>query len=312
MLNKKNSNLLPIMLTVGLLSALPLPAFANDYNIWQPPEQSDWYMSGAITGLAGSYSGSSLRDQFYSAGISISGEYLESHGVSFGYTNSTVKFKSGIDSTLQNDFYLGGHKNINSDRLPGTIDLRLNTHYITNNDSTGDSDEVKVVAPLISYLNYKKSFYADIGYAYSSYQNDLTIGQITPTIGFGFNSAADWLQFRGYFINSSNADRSQGKSNTGAIQLKYIHWFAPYNFLRLNTFSLVGLAGERINAVDLDSHSVYNLADVQKGSVAVDLSWKLNSTTALLFHAGYDRYENLIIDEKYSSTAAVLSLSKEW
>ncbi|MBF0193720.1 MAG: hypothetical protein HQL71_04140 [Magnetococcales bacterium] len=309
---KNRGNLLGVILMVGMLSALPLQAYADNHKSWQEPEQGDWFMSSSITGAYGSYSGSSLRDKFYSAGITFGGEYLEQHGFSVGYTNSTVKFNSGVETIKQNEYFLSGHRNFNSDGVPGTIDIRLNGHYISNNDSTGDSDKVAVVAPLVSYLSYKKSLYADLGYAHSSYQNDLSVSQFSPTIGLGFSNSANWIQLRGYFISLSNAARAQGKSSTAAAQLKFTHWFSPDNALNLNTLGLTGMLGERIYAVDFDSQAVYNLADVQKGSVAVYLNWKFPGSTYLLFHAGYDRYENLTINEKYSSSAAVLSLSKEW
>jgi hypothetical protein len=308
----KNGISLSAMLTLGLLFALPVQASENNQSSWQEDEKGDWYMKGALTGVAGTYSSSSQRDTFYSAGFNVSGEYLERHGLSFGYTSSTINFKAGADAVSQNEFFLGGHKRFNPDGMKGTIDMRLNSHYISNDDSTDNTNGVKVVAPLVSFLSYTKSVYLDMGYAYSIYKNDLNVNQVTPTIGFAFNDASDWVQLRGYIISLSNADRAQGKESTVAGQLKWTHWLASDNFLKLDTFSLGGMVGERIYAVDFDNLSVYNLADVQKGSVAVDLSWKLGSSASLLFHAGHDLYENLTIDEKYSSSAAVLSLSMEW
>ncbi|MBF0381076.1 MAG: hypothetical protein HQL69_08660 [Magnetococcales bacterium] len=312
-LTTKNSRvLLKAILTAGMLFALPLQANADEHTSWQDDEQSNWYMSSSVTGVTGTYSGSSLRDQFYSAGFIVTGEYLEQHGITFGYTNSNIKFKGDADSTSQNEFFLGGHKSFNTDGMNGTFDVRLNGHYISNNDSSGDTDGVKVVAPLISYLNYKKSFYFDVGYAYSAYQNDLDVTQISPAIGLGFSKDSNWIQLRGYFISSSNATRSQGKSSTAAGLLKFTHWFAPDNALQLHNASIGGMLGERLYAVDVDNLSVYNLADVQKGSVAADLSWKIDNSISILLHASYNLYENLTISEKYNSSAAALSLSKEW
>ncbi|MBF0194823.1 MAG: hypothetical protein HQL71_09700 [Magnetococcales bacterium] len=279
---------------------------------WQNYDRSPWYISNSFTGITGAYSGSSQRDKFYSLGFTFSGEYLESRGFTVGYTNSTVVFKDGVDSTRQNEFFVGLHKNFNRDGILGTFDLRLNSHYITNNDSSGDSDKVKVLAPLLSYISYKKSYYLDLGYAFSLYQNSLSVNQLSPTIGFAFNNSSDWLQLRGYFIFPSNNQRAAGIENTKALQGKWTHWFALNNTSRPNTLSLSAMLGERIYSVDFDSLSVYNLSDVQKGSVAIDISWKLNKSTDLILHAGHDLYENVTISENYSSTTAVLSISKEW
>ncbi|MDQ6990688.1 MAG: hypothetical protein Q9M11_03050, partial [Mariprofundaceae bacterium] len=57
--------------------------------------------------------------------------------------------------------------------------------------------------PQLSFLNYRKSFYADLGYAYSSYPKGLSVSQLTPTVGLGFNQAADWLQMRVYWVKPS-------------------------------------------------------------------------------------------------------------
>ncbi|MBF0382510.1 MAG: hypothetical protein HQL69_15925 [Magnetococcales bacterium] len=290
----------------------PRLKLSKDEVSWQNYDRGPWYTSSSLVGVAGAYSGSSERDRFYSVGFTFSGEYYERKGFLFGYTNSTIEFKDGVDSTDQNEFLLGIHNNFNLDGLKGTFDIRLNGHFISNNDSSGNSDKVKVLAPAVSYLPYKKSYYLDLGYAYSLYQNDLNVNQIAPAFGFAFNDSADWLQLRGYFIYPSNSARAEDKDSTSAIQGKWTHWFKGSNSKQPDIFSLSGMLGERIYAVDLDSLAVYNLADVQKGSVGIDLTWKTGNDMTLLLHAGHNLYEKVSISENYSSTAIALSLSKEW
>ncbi len=309
--------------SVSVLSALLLlgsaPANADsdlevweydEANSWRNLDRSPWYFSGSITGVAGTYNDSVQREKFWSGGVTLSADYLERHGITFGYTRSTIKFK-GAESTHQDAYFLSLRKNFTPDGTPGTIGLRLDGHRVNNNDSTGDTDGIWVVAPMISFLPYTKSYYFDLGYAYSDYQNNLDVHQLTPTFGFAFNNASDWVQLRGFFIDTSNAARAQGKDNTAAGQLKWTHWFSP-NFLGVDNASLSGMGGERVYAVDPDTASVYNLADIQTGSAALDLVWRVGDDANVLLHAGHDLYENIPLSNDYGSTSVVLSLSNEW
>lgn len=303
--------LLPALLTSLLLTASPVLA-ENAPEDWSAENDGPWYFSGSLTGVTGSYHGSVLRDDFHSGGFVVSADYLEKFGLTFGYTRSIVNFKNNISATKQNEFLLTGRVNLNPEDVEGTIGLRLDGHYTDNNDTSGNTDEVWAIAPIISIVPFDRSSYFDLGYAYSSYQNDLYVHQFTPTAGMAFNQKADWVQIRGYFINPSNANRAQGKKHTTAAQVKWTHWFAPENFLKLDNLGLSGMVGERVYAVDHDNLSLYNLADVQKGSVALDMNWKVSEQTSLLLHAGYDAYENVSINDDYSASAVVLSLSKSW
>jgi hypothetical protein len=317
----KNSNqfgllwsgtLIPALLAALLLSASPVLADDSENSWSSEAEEGPWYFSAGLTGMAGTYHASTLRDDFYSGGIILGADYLEQFGLTFGYTRSVINFKNGAPATNQNEFFLGGHKNFRPDGMKGTIGLRLDGHYTDNDDLTGNTDQVWAFAPILSFSALDSSYYADIGYAYSDYQNNLNVHQFTPTVGFAFNQKSDWVQLRGYFINLSNSNRAQGKKNTSAAQVKWTHWFAPENLLKLDNLSLGGMVGERVYAVDHDNLSVYNLADIQKGSVALDLSWKVAEETSLLLHAGHDSYENVTIQDKYSASALVLSLSRKW
>jgi hypothetical protein len=183
----------------------------------------DWYMKSSGQMLLKNYSGSSQLDNLFGFGVFLNADYLERGGFSVGYNFNQTNYKSGLASGLQENnekiLFLSGRANFYPDPLPGKLTLRLDG-YVGNDEMSfraatptpvpmggGSSqktitlsDEFVVVYPMVSFLNYDKTFYADFGYAYSSYRSedigtdDIDINQWTPTLGFGFNRAYDWLQ----------------------------------------------------------------------------------------------------------------------
>ncbi|MDQ6954834.1 MAG: hypothetical protein Q9M20_05265 [Mariprofundaceae bacterium] len=273
--------------------------------------EGDWQLNSNVQALYGNYNGSINRDSIINAGAMISADYLETSGFSLGANYTKLKFNVG--STLNQQAVYGSiHYNAYFDALPGPLTLRLDGHGINNNDTTGNTDNVSVIASQISFLNYAKTFYADFGYARSNYQNNLYVDQFTPTLGFGLNDGSDWLQARGYFIKPSNRLRAQNKSNTSAIELKWTHWLAPDVWLGLEQIQLSGLAGERIYAVDGDAAAVYNLADIQQGSANLSLQWRLSKFMHVMLLAGNERYLDNTIGDTYDSRMIYINLSGQW
>ncbi|MDX8389687.1 MAG: hypothetical protein R8M38_04260 [Mariprofundaceae bacterium] len=271
----------------------------------------DWIVDTQLQSLYGKYQDSSQRDAMMSGGFSLAAEYHDQAGFLLGATATRIDFKES--DAISQQSYLGGlHYNIFSDTLSGKLGLRVDAHWINNNDPTGDTDRVRVLAPLISYVNFKKTFYLDLGFAYSRYQNDLSVIQVSPALGFALNSGADWLQLRGYWIEPSDASRAQSKANTTAVDAKYTHWFSPGGWYIPDQLLLSVLAGERIYAVDHDAMAVYNLADTQQGSYALGLQWQLGESGKVLLMGGSERYLNAPLDESYQSHFAYLSISTEW
>ncbi|MDQ6974999.1 MAG: hypothetical protein Q9M22_00380 [Mariprofundaceae bacterium] len=274
-------------------------------------EDSDWTIKADLQGEYGSYNKSIKRDSITNAGIIIAADYLDQGGFSLAVNSTTVKYK--LAPTInQQSYFASVRYNLHVDGLPGKLMLRLDGHYISNNDVTGNSDGVKIIAPQLAFMNYAKNFYMDIGFAHSSYKNNLTINQYTPTLGFGFNDLADWAQLRAYLIDTSNPLRAQNKSKTAGAELKWTHWFAPSNSLHLYKLQAGILAGERIFAVDGDAAAVYNLADVQRGSASLGLTWNLTDTTHLMVLAGEERYLDNTIANSYSSRFVYIDLSTQW
>ena len=52
-----------------------------------------WYVSATANGMAGNYSGSELRDSFYSASAWLNVDYLDYYSVALAYTNLKINFK---------------------------------------------------------------------------------------------------------------------------------------------------------------------------------------------------------------------------
>jgi len=273
--------------------------------------EGDWAVKTDVQALYGNYSGSVQRSSLVSSGLILSADYLEKGGFSLAGNYTRLKFKTGSNINQQG-YYANARYNVYFDALPGPITLRIDGHLVNNNDITGDTDKVKVVAPQISFMNYAKTFYADIGYARSSYQNNLNVDQFTPTLGFGFNSGSDWFQIKGFFIKPSNRLRAQNKSSTAAVDVKWSHWFAAGAWHGLEKMQLGGLFGERIYAVDNDAAAVYNLADIQRGSLSLALQWRLTESLHVMLMGGNERYLNNTIGNKYNNRFAYVDISKSW
>ncbi len=259
----------------------------------------------------GAYSSADQRDSWASAGVVLSADYLEKGGYTLGVTHASIKGAAGTADIAQNALFASGRLNFTPDSLRGRLTARLDLHAIGNDDATGDTDGVRVVAPQVSYLSFDKRSYVDLGYARSTYRNSLSVNQWTPAVGFGFNQGADWLRLRGWFIDPSNAARAQGKDSTTALETKWTHWLAP-NRLGIDNLKASLLLGERVYAVDADAGSVANLADIQRGGASLGAEWKVGRAGKLLLQLGQDRYRNATLADDYKSNYGYLWLSTQW
>ncbi|MFQ5354902.1 MAG: hypothetical protein ACE5DY_00190 [Mariprofundaceae bacterium] len=273
--------------------------------------EGDWSVKTDVQGIYGNYSGSANRSSIAGGGLILSADYLEQGGFSLGGNYTRLKFNT-MNDINQQALYGSLHYNLYFDAIPGPLTLRIDGHSIYNNDITGDTDHVKVIAPQFSFMNYAKTLYVDFGYAYSKYLNNLEVHQFTPTFGFAFNDSSDWIQLRGYFIDPSNSLRAQSKNNTTAVEAKWMHWFDPGAWHRLEKLQVSGLAGERIYAVDGDAAVVYNLADIQRGSLSLGLQWRLAESFRLLMVGGNENYLNNNIGDSYDNRFLYLNISKQW
>jgi hypothetical protein len=271
-----------------------------------------WYFNAAADVTEGSYKDSILRDKLSESGITISGDYLDQGGVTTKYSKTRVSMKNSATATDQKTLLLSGRLHFRPDAFPGRLTVRLDGYRITNNDVTADTDRVAVVAPQVGWLSKGENLYVDLGYASSRYQNQLSVRQYTPTIGFGFNTGADWIQLRSYQIRGLNPDRAAGKSSTSGLDMKWTHFFTSQSALVPTSLTLGVATGERIYAVDMDAQSIANLADLNKGAATLGLGWNITKSAKLFVLAGQSRFRNVALSNDYKLNVGYASLSLDW
>lgn len=272
----------------------------------------NWYVKGDIQSMTGQYSNSTERSSLVTGGLFLSADYLDHGGFTLGYNYTNIKFKAPLQDIKQHDLTGNVRFNFRTDALPGVLTLRLDVHGINNDDASGNTDAVQAYGAQLSFLNYAKTMYADLGYNYSKYQFNFNVQQFTPTLGMGFNDGSDWLQLRGYLIRLSDNTRAQGKDQTSALEAKWTHWFGVNNLLAVDNLRVGAVLGERIYAVDNDSSSVYNLSDLQTAGYSLGLEWKFGDHMSMLLVAGLEKYENKLINDKYDSRMAYVDLGYQW
>jgi hypothetical protein len=290
----------------------------------------EWEVRATGQAVAGSYSGSDLRDSLYAAGVFIGGDYLEQGGFTVGYNYTRVDGKADnpgdFDTLEENTFYLGGRLHSYPDNLGGKLTWRLDGYLIKDeadlkggNGANGErwtDGDIGVVNPIVGFTNNEKTLAYDLGYAYSDYDFDgfdnYQAHQLTPTVGFAVGGPANWVQLRGYFIHLSEDEVNDGNSDTAALEAKWTHWFSPGAPLGLHSVGVNALVGERFLAVDPDAAVVYTLADEQQGSVALNASWQLGEMTSVMLQLGYDQYENRSLNEDYDAAYLYINLSHSW
>ena len=270
--------------------------------------ESPWSWRTDAQALYGSYTGSKARNALASAGAFVSGDYLERGGFTLGGNLLRLSFRSGL-RIRQREAFGNLRWRAYPRGLAGSLGMRLNAHFLRNDDPTGLTNRVLVLEPHLSFLNYAETFYLDLAYAWSRYPGGLRVQQITPAVGFALGS--EWLQLRGFFIRPSDAARAQGKRSTRALEIGWTHWFAP-GALVPEKLKLSALAGERIYAVDGDAALAYNLADLQRGALALMLTWRLGDKTRLEFVAGAERYRNRATNDSYQLRYLYAHAAIQW
>ncbi len=300
-------NQLKKLLPFLLLSCMSQTALAGE----------QWYVSTSISAMPGTYSGSEQRSDLLSTNLILNADYLDKFSFALAYNNFKINFKdtgAGAFKVNQNAIAARLQYHAYSSALSGKLTAQLVAHSISNDDATTLSDDVSVIAPKIAYTNMAKDLYLDFEYVNSSYPNNgnLKIQQYTPSIGFALNNKADWLQFKAFLINSSDKALSQNEDSLSSLSINWTHWFAPGAILGIDSFFTSVLAGQRIYAVDNDSFSVYNLADVQQGSLVMGLNWKSGENTDISFIAGNENYENKTISNDYKQQYIYISLTQHW
>ena len=337
---KKTNVFFKIVLALpGLLLSITAYSQGSD-DTWQNSVIPQMYWQG--------YADSIARDSAYNAGLYLVSEYLDSSKFRAGYNYTVVNLKDDADIT-EHMFYLSGEHSMFPDMLPGKLIFRLDgyrgqstleynvdnppvivtvinmgggkkpggsTTTIISGGSTTikQSADITAFQPQLAFSNYAKTFYADIGYAYSKYEgtSKVEVDQFTPTIGFGWNDGYDWLQLRLYLIKIHGAALVFSDNQLESLETKYTYWFKDDSSTNMDFVRLSLLAGERALAVDSDAGVIYSTADKQNGSLQASIQWKLSDTSSMLTLVNYSRFVSDALLDNYDSVLLYVNLQHKW
>lgn len=318
-----------LLIILSILSN-PLHAEGDLVNISNPPE---WTLNALPQFTFATYNGSENRDYVMSYGVDFTGQYLERGGIQVGVAKAvlTLKTAAGVspNTVNQTNVFLSGHRQFTPDGWGGELRIQTDLLAAFNDDSSNETNDVAVIAPKISFLNFEKTTYFDLGLASSRYgvsktdNSSLSVLQTTPTLGFALNQGRDWLQFRLFDIrfstdsvaSVSTTNRAQNLSQTDALDVKWIHFLIPDTGMP-SQIQLGALIGKRLYAVD--GSNLYNFADSQQGGVSLALQWQLNKSNQLNVQSGIDQYKagkssnNANKEALYSGAYLYLSLQNQW
>ena len=179
--------------------------------------------------------------------------------------------------------------------------------------TVSDSADITALQPQLSFMNYAKTRYLDLGFAHSEYDGDITtkVDQFTPTIGIGWNDSYDWLQLRSYIITLNQPLIPGGDDQFNSLEIKYTHWFSD-STTAMEFWRLTALTGKRLLAVDSDAAVIYSMADTQKAEITASINWKLAEKASVLTLVNYTQYENESSGNDYNSLLFYLNLQKQW
>ena len=303
------------------------------FNVNAQDIDNSWNSTSTVQAYWQTYEETDTRENAFNVGLYLLGDYLESDTIGFGYNYTLVTLNNNADIT-EHLFYFTGRHAWFMDAFPGKLTLRLDAYrgegvlaYRTNNPPTGmgkkftsggsnttrETTTISVIQPIISYINYNKTFYLDLGYANSSYdQNpDANVSQLTPTLGFGWSQGYNWLQLRGYFISVDDTNGIWEDDTFQSLETMYTHWFAGTHVPQIDFMRLSVLSGKRVLTVDPDAASVHSTADEQIAGVAASIQWKLTKTMRLMAFVSANQYKNDFIADEYDSQLVYLNLQHD-
>lgn len=259
-----------------------------------------WTVSLTPQALFGNYSSSPVRSEIKSQGLLLNTQYLERDAILLGYFPLQLRYKHNIPGLHQATYYASLRDFQTPDCLKGWLTFRLDAYKVYNNDPTHETTNVNVIQPLISYINYAKTYYFDFGYAASSYakshirNGQLRVSQFTPSVGIGFNENTNWLRLRLYEIYASNYIRAQHMTHTDGVEITFSHYLLYYPFYIPNRIDAEVYLGNRTYAVDSDAMVVYNLGDVQQTGMYLQANWRLTSHVNFLVNGGHLNFTTLL------------------
>lgn len=269
----------------------------------------NWALDIAPSATVGSYQNSLLRERYSDVGIALRANYGKDWKMALGVNDSTVTQKNNAASITQRAAAVSGSWGHNFSALPGRVTTRMDVYRVTPTNVIGTPDTVDVLAPQVSWLAQDGSVYADLGYSRSKYANGQAVEQFTPTLGFGFNQAYDWIQLRSFQISGMNPLVSSGKNSTSAVAASWTHYLVKSTAYVPSSFTLGLMGGERLYSVDTDSMAVSNVADIQTGAANLSATWQLSKSTKGTLFLGQSRFRNVALDNDYQLNVGFASVN---
>jgi hypothetical protein len=277
--------------------------------------QEAWKFNSSLTAMTGNYKDSLTMGSQHGTGLRVTGEYNQKWGVTGGLQSTRINMEP-ITRTAKQDqdnWLLSGYLHTPSTGLPGRWTLQLDGHQIHNDDPTGQSDGVRVIAPQITWLSYSQPLKLDLGYASSSYRNTSTVHQVSYGLGFGFNQNQDWVQMRGHLINKLNPSYSLGQISTRGADVKLTHFLQSQITGVPNSLTLGLERGKKVYNVDMQTQTVYNLPMVNEGGESIAATWALSNQTNLSLQANSSRYySELVRAHNFTLNTLSAQLATAW
>jgi len=284
------------------------------------------------------YNGTDDRKNANNIGYMIAANYLDSGRLSFGIDHTSVNLGNNAEVN-EELFFLSGEYYLYPDSLPGKLTLRFDAYFgkdslkyslsspppstpgpgpgfgkiITNRaatDTVTESIDINSYYLRSAFINYKKTYYTDIGYAYSKYSatSGTIVHQITPSVGMGWNNSYDWLLWRAYIIKLDEDSPAYGKEKFESLEVKYSHWLPDEPETRIELVELTLMSGERVLAVDPYTTTIYSITDMQKTSMSGAIQWRLSKNTKSMAVMQYDQYRNITLSDNYESFLFYINL----
>lgn len=317
-------------------------------------ESGDWNSESDVNTSLNIYQDSLTQDSFFAVGLEWRSRYLDSGEIGFGYRNKQNIGKAAQTDVSENIVFINGQYFYYPESLPGKVVFEGDLFYIKGSNFIrltdpnpnpnpaisamanqkvnpmanlgkfgnvtliNSTNDIVVVYPQISYINYKNTFYVDLGYAASRYQyndslaDNVGVDQWTATVGFSWNNQFDWLQTRVYTMQLSNGKQTGGETSGEALEMKWTHWLGADTGHGIDNITTSVMGGGRFFAVDPDSHVIFSISDQQTASVSLTAQWKMSGRSKFMAVVGLDAYDDVAIQNQYTSGYTYINLTHQW
>ena len=289
-----------LVLTVLSVLVLPTQVIAKD-----------WNQSLAINGVAGLHSSSSNKDSQVSSAITWDKTYLEQYGYGVNFQYLNAPFSAG-DALSQ--FQLRGSywKLLTPDHFAFKIVPSADVYYISNNDTTGNSDNVLASSFSAAFVALDNSYSVTPSFSYSTYDGKFSVTQIDVAGGFSYDNQWANLSYKPSIINVSDASIS-GNNQYVSHKITSSHFIKqPDNFYNVSSISASLSAGDKAFGIDTAAKSLYNLSDVSQYALSLDIAFKPKSQSQWLLGAGFESFNDVSASNTYSLLYGYVQYVKYW